>query len=289
MARGPHMWLRGEETMSPINGETLYGGALHRRITILDLAAAKERGEKWAMLTSYESMTAEIFDEAGIPVLLVGDSAGNNFLGEENTIPVTVDELIPLARAVVRGSKRAMVVADLPFGSYEESPELALQTSIRFFKESGVMAVKLEGAHTETVKKLVHSGIPVMGHLGLTPQSMHQLGGYKVQGRTDGDVILEAAKALEAAGAFAIVLELVPVELATRITEALKIPTVGIGAGVNCDAQVLVWTDLMGITKKAPKLAKAYRNLRAEMLAATTEFADDVRQGHFPTQTQTFN
>ena len=289
MARGPHMWLRGKGSMSNNSAESLYGGALHRRITILDLAAAKERGEKWAMLTSYESMTAEIFDEAGIPVLLVGDSAGNNFLGEENTIPVTVDELIPLARAVVRGSKRAMVVADLPFGSYEESPELALQTSIRFFKESGVMAVKLEGAHTETVKKLVDSGIPVMGHLGLTPQSMHQLGGYKVQGRTDGDVILEAAKALEAAGAFAIVLELVPVELATRITEALKIPTVGIGAGVNCDAQVLVWTDLMGITKKAPKLAKAYRNLRAEMLAATTEFADDVRQGHFPTQAQSFN
>jgi 3-methyl-2-oxobutanoate hydroxymethyltransferase len=269
--------------------ESLYGGALHRRITILDLAAAKERGEKWAMLTSYESMTAEIFDEAGIPVLLVGDSAGNNFLGEENTIPVTVDELIPLARAVVRGSKRAMVVADLPFGSYEASAELALATSVRFFKESGVMAVKLEGAHVETVKKLVGSGIPVMGHLGLTPQSMHQLGGYKVQGRTDGDAILEAALALEAAGAFAIVLELVPAELAARITAALAIPTIGIGAGVNCDSQVLVWTDLMGITKKAPKLAKAYRNLRAEMLAATTEFAADVRSGQFPTEAQTFN
>jgi 3-methyl-2-oxobutanoate hydroxymethyltransferase len=276
--------LRGEETM-----ESLYGGALHRRVTIVDLAAAKKRGEKWAMLTAYESMTAEIFDEAGIPVLLVGDSAGNNFLGEENTIPVTVDELIPLARAVVRGSKRAMVVADLPFGSYEASPELALATSIRFFKESGVMAVKLEGAHIETVKKLVGSGIPVMGHLGLTPQSMHQLGGYRVQGRTDGDAILEAALALEAAGAFAIVLELVPAELAARITAALAIPTVGIGAGVNCDSQVLVWTDLMGITKKAPKLAKAYRNLRAEMLAATTEFADDVRAGNFPTEAQTFN
>jgi 3-methyl-2-oxobutanoate hydroxymethyltransferase len=269
--------------------ETLYGGALHRRITILDLAAAKERGEKWAMLTSYEAMTAEIFDEAGIPVLLVGDSAGNNFLGEENTIPVTVDELIPLARAVVRGSKRAMVVADLPFGSYEASTELALATSVRFFKESGVMAVKLEGAHIETVKKLVGSGIPVMGHLGLTPQSMHQLGGYRVQGRTDGDAILDAALALEAAGAFAIVLELVPAELAARITAALAIPTVGIGAGVNCDSQVLVWTDLMGITKKAPKLAKAYRNLRAEMLAATTEFAADVRSGQFPTEAQTFN
>ncbi|MEY3714900.1 MAG: hypothetical protein RJB59_703 [Actinomycetota bacterium] len=275
--------------MTPINGESLYGGAVHRRVTIVDLAAAKKRGEKWAMLTSYESMTAEIFDEAGIPVLLVGDSAGNNFLGEENTIPVTVDELIPLARAVVRGSKRALVVADLPFGSYEASTELALSTSIRFFKESGVMAVKLEGAHNETVKKLVASGIPVMGHLGLTPQSMHQLGGYRVQGRTDGDAILEAALALEAAGAFAIVLELVPAELATRITAALSIPTIGIGAGVNCDAQVLVWTDLMGITKKAPKLAKAYRNLRAEMLAATTEFADDVRAGNFPTEAQSFN
>ena len=275
--------------MTPVNGESLYGGALHRRVTIVDLAAAKKRGEKWAMLTAYESMTAEIFDEAGIPVLLVGDSAGNNFLGEENTIPVTVDELIPLARAVVRGSQRALVVADLPFGSYEASPELALATSIRFFKESGAMAVKLEGAHIETVKKLVASGIPVMGHLGLTPQSMHQLGGYRVQGRTDGDAILEAALALEAAGAFAIVLELIPAELATRITAALSIPTIGIGAGVNCDAQVLVWTDLMGITKKAPKLAKAYRNLRAEMLAATTEFADDVRAGNFPTEAQTFN
>jgi 3-methyl-2-oxobutanoate hydroxymethyltransferase len=282
--RGPPTWLRGEETM-----EALYGGALHRRVTIVDLAAAKKRGEKWAMLTTYESMTAEIFDEAGIPVLLVGDSAGNNFLGEENTIPVTVDELIPLARAVVRGSKRALVVADLPFGSYEASSELALATSIRFFKESGAMAVKLEGTHIETVKKLVASGIPVMGHLGLTPQSMHQLGGYRVQGRTDGDAILEAALALEAAGAFAIVLELVPAELAARITTALSIPTVGIGAGVNCDAQVLVWTDLMGLTKKAPKLAKAYRNLRAEMLAATAEFADDVRTGNFPTEAQTFN
>jgi 3-methyl-2-oxobutanoate hydroxymethyltransferase len=275
--------------MSEKNGESLYGGATHRRITILDLAAAKKRSEKWAMLTAYESLTAEIFDEAGIPVLLVGDSAGNNFLGEENTIPVTVDELIPLTRAVVRGSKRALVVADLPFGSYESSPELALATSIRFFKEAGAMAVKLEGAQIESVKKLVASGIPVMGHVGLTPQSMHQLGGYRVQGRSDGDVIVEAAKALEKAGAFAIVLELVPAELAKQITQTLSIPTIGIGAGVNCDAQVLVWTDLMGLTKKAPKLAKAYRNLRAEMSAATKEFADDVRSGAFPTADQSFN
>ena len=259
------------------------------RVLITDLAAMKVAGKKWAMLTCYEQMTAQIFDEAGIPVLLVGDSAGNNFLGHENTIPVTVDELIPLAKAVVNSSKNAMVVADFPFGSYESSPEQALATSTRFFKESGATAVKIEGARISTVEKLVAAGIPVMGHLGFTPQSLHQLGGYKVQGRTDGDAIVEAALALEAAGAFAIVLELVPAELAARITAALSIPTVGIGAGVNCDAQVLVWTDLMGITKKAPKLAKAYRNLRAEILAATTEFADDVRAGNFPTEAQTFN
>jgi 3-methyl-2-oxobutanoate hydroxymethyltransferase len=271
------------------SNQRLYGGAQHRRVTILDLASAKERGEKWPMLTAYEQLTAEIFDEAGIPVLLVGDSAGNNFLGFENTIPVTVDELLPLTRAVVSASKRAMVVADLPFGSYESSPELALATATRFFKEAGAMAVKLEGAHLETVKKLVGAGIPVMGHLGLTPQSLHQLGGYRVQGRNDGETILAAALELEAAGAFAIVLELVPAELAARITAALKIPTVGIGAGVNCDAQVLVWTDLMGMGKSAPKLAKAYRNLRSEMLAATTEWANDVIGGTFPGPEQTFN
>ena len=268
---------------------SLYGGATHRRVTILDLRTAKERGEKWAMLTSYEQMTASIFDEAGIPVLLVGDSAGNNFLGEENTIPVTVDDLIPLTRAVVRASSRAMVVADLPFGSYESSPEQALATSTRFFKESGAMAVKLEGAHLATVEKLAAAGIPVMGHLGLTPQSMHQLGGYRVQGRTDGDAILEAALALEAAGAFAIVLELVPAELAAKITAALSIPTIGIGAGVDCDAQVLVWTDMAGFTAKPPKLAKAYRNMRADLLAATQEFAAEVRTGAFPTEAQTFH
>jgi len=268
---------------------TLYGGATHRRVTILDLRDAKVRGEKWAMLTSYEQITASIFDEAGIPVLLVGDSAGNNFLGEENTIAVSVDDLIPLTRAVVRGSKRAMVVADLPFGSYETSPEQALATSTRFFKEAGAMAVKLEGAHLATVEKLTSAGIPVMGHLGLTPQSLHQLGGYRVQGRTDGDAILDAALALEKAGAFALVLELVPAELAARITAALAIPTIGIGAGINCDAQVLVWTDMAGFTANPPKLAKAYRNMRADLLAATQEFADEVRSGQFPSEAQTFH
>ena len=268
---------------------TLYGGAAHRRVTILDLKAAKVAGEKWAALTSYEQMTAEIFDAAGIPVLLVGDSAGNNFLGDENTIAVTVDELIPLTRAVVRASKRALVIADLPFGSYESSPEQALETSTRFFKEAGAMAVKLEGAHLATVAKLTSAGIPVMGHLGLTPQSLHQLGGYRVQGREDGDAIFDAALALEKAGAFAIVLELVPAELAARITAALSIPTIGIGAGVECDAQILVWTDLVGLTAKPPKLAKAYRNLRQEITGAAEEFARDVRGGTFPAAENTFN
>jgi 3-methyl-2-oxobutanoate hydroxymethyltransferase len=268
---------------------TLYGGAAHRRVTIIDLKAAKVAGEKWAALTSYEQMTAEIFDEAGIPVLLVGDSAGNNFLGNENTIAVTVDELIPLTRAVVRASRRAMVVADLPFGSYESSPEQALETSTRFFKEAGAMAVKLEGAHLATVEKLTSAGIPVMGHLGLTPQSLHQLGGYRVQGREDGEAILEAALALEKAGAFAIVLELVPAKLAGQITDALSIPTIGIGAGINCDAQILVWTDLVGLTAKPPKLAKAYRNLRQEISGAAEEFASDVRGGTFPAAENTFN
>jgi 3-methyl-2-oxobutanoate hydroxymethyltransferase len=276
-------------TSKPGTTTTLYGGASHRRVTIVDLKAAKVAGEKWAALTSYEQMTAEIFDQAGIPVLLVGDSAGNNFLGGENTIAVTVDELIPLTRAVVRASKRAMVIADLPFGSYETSAEQALATSTRFFKEAGAMAVKFEGAHIETIEKLTAAGIPVMGHLGLTPQSLHQLGGYRVQGRQDGDAILEAALALEKAGAFAIVLELVPAELAARITAALSIPTVGIGAGINCDAQILVWTDLVGLTAKPPKLAKAYRNLRQEISGAAQEFAADVRGGTFPGAENTFN
>ena len=261
------------------------------RISIADLAAKKKAGQKWAMLTCYEQITAEIFDQAAIPVLLVGDSAGNNFLGFENTIPVTVDELIPMARAVVGASKKAMVVADFPFGSYESSAEQALETGVRFFKEAKVGAVKLEGGVkvVPQIEKLIAAGIPVMGHLGLTPQSVHALGGFKVQGRgDDGDRIIKDAKALEAAGVFAIVLEAVPAALAEEITAQLTIPTIGIGAGSGCDAQVLVWTDLMGLTAKMPKLAKAYRNLRKEMSDAATEFAQDVAAGRFPTAEQSF-
>jgi 3-methyl-2-oxobutanoate hydroxymethyltransferase len=266
-------------------------GAQSGRISIADLAAKKKAGQRWAMLTCYEQITAEIFDQAQIPVLLVGDSAGNNFLGFENTIPVTVDELIPMARAVVSASKQAMVVADFPFGSYESSAEQALETGVRFFKEAKVGAVKLEGGVkvVPQIEKLIAAGIPVMGHLGLTPQSVHALGGFKVQGRgDDGDRIIKDAKALAAAGVFAIVLEAVPAQLAAQITAELSIPTIGIGAGGGCDAQVLVWTDLMGLTAKMPKLAKAYRNLRKEMSDAATEFAQDVAAGRFPTAEQSF-
>lgn len=263
-----------------------------KRFTIADLAAWKRAGKRWAMLTSYESLTASIFDEAGVPVLLVGDSAGNNFLGEENTIPVTVDEMLSLTRAVVRGSKSALVVADLPFGSYEVSETQALETGIRFLKEARAHAVKLEGGVrvVEQVKALVKYGIPVMGHLGMTPQSVNAFGGFKVQGRNEqGDSILADAKALEAAGCFAIVLELVPAELAERITKELSIPTIGIGAGVNCDAQVLVWSDLMGLTPKPPRFARAYRNLRSEISEGVKEWLRDVENGAFPGEAETFH
>lgn len=268
-----------------------HGSSVHRT-TIADLAARKRNGEKWAMLTSYDQMTASVFDEAGIPVLLVGDSAGNNFLGEENTIPVTVDELIPLARAVVRASSRALVVADFPFGSYESGPDAALATGIRFFKESKVGAVKLEGGRkvVPQIEALIAAGIPVMGHLGLTPQSVHALGGFKVQGRgADGERILADARALQAAGVFALVLELVPAELAEAISKELTIPVIGIGAGAGCDAQVLVWTDLLGLTPQPPKLAKAYANLRETMIEAVQRWQSDVSSGEFPSEAQTFH
>ena len=213
--------------------EPLYGGAgTGRRITVRDIAAAKARGEKWPMLTAYDALSAGIFDRAGIPVLLVGDSAAMVVYGHESTIPVTVDELIPLTAAVVRGTSRALVVADLPFGSYQASPDAALSAAVRFLKETGAHAVKLEGGQrvAHQVEDLVAAGIPVMAHLGLTPQSVNALGGYRVQGRgEDGQRLLQDAKVLEAAGAFAVVLECVPASLAAQVTEALSIPTIGIG------------------------------------------------------------
>lgn len=268
----------------------LYGGATHRRITVRDIQKAKSV-ERWPMLTAYEQYTADIFDKCGIPVLLVGDSAASNFLGYENTIPVTVDELIPLARAVVRSTERAMVIADLPFGSYESSPEQALATATRFMKEAGVHGVKLEGGErvVPQIKALVSAGIPVMGHIGLTPQSLHQLGGYRVQGRgEEGALVLASARALQEAGIFSLVLELVPAQLAEEITHALAIPTIGIGAGNQCDAQVLVWSDLMGLTENPPRLAKTYRNLRKEISDGVAEWAKDVASGEFPSKAQSF-
>jgi 3-methyl-2-oxobutanoate hydroxymethyltransferase len=265
--------------------EALYGGSASRRVTIRDLAAAKARGERWPMLTAYDALTARVFDEAGIPVLLVGDSAAMVVYGHDSTIPVTVDELIPLTAAVVRGTRRALVVADLPFGSYQASPQAALAAATRFLKEAGAQAVKLEGGSRvlRQAEDLVAAGIPVMAHLGLTPQSVNAFGGYKVQGRgEDGERLLRDAKALEAAGAFAVVLECVPTELAAQVTASLTIPTIGIGAGPDCDAQVLVWQDMAGLSPRVARFVKRYGDVAGLLDGAARAFAADVAGRAFP-------
>ena len=271
---------------------SLYGGVTSRRVNPRDLQRAKDRGERWAMLTSYDTITAGLFDEAGIPVLLVGDSAANVVLGYPTTVPVTVDELLPMVRAVVRSTTRPLVVADLPFGSYQASPEQALFTAVRFLPEGGAQAVKIEGglrvaAHTDL---LVQSGVAVMGHLGLTPQSELVMG-RRVQGRGDqAEVLVADALALQQAGAFAIVLEGVPATLAERVTKELSIPTVGIGAGPACDAQVLVWTDMAGFTPGAPlTFVKRYADLRTTLADAVTAYAEEVRTGAFPGPEHSFH
>jgi 3-methyl-2-oxobutanoate hydroxymethyltransferase len=265
---------------------TLYGAtATGRRVTTRDLIAAKSRGEKWPMITAYDALTARIFDEAGIPVMLVGDSAAMVVYGYDSTVPVCVDDLIPLAAAVVRGSSRALVVGDLPFGSYQASPQQALETATRFMKEAGVQAVKLEGGARvlPQVEALVGAGIPVMAHLGLTPQSVNQLGGYRVQGRgEDGEILMQDAKAMEAAGAFAIVLEVVPSDLGERVTRSVSIPTIGIGAGASTDAQVLVWQDMAGLSPRVPKFVKRYADVRTVLSDAVHEWADEVVAGTYP-------
>ncbi|MFD8706134.1 3-methyl-2-oxobutanoate hydroxymethyltransferase [Kitasatospora sp. NPDC059648] len=273
---------------------TLYGGVTNRRVTVRDLAAAKRRGEKWAMLTAYDALTAGVFDEAGIPVLLVGDSAGNCHLGYETTVPVTMDQMVMLSAAVVRGTQRAMIVADLPFGSYQESPAQAMHNAARLMKEAGVGAVKLEGGErsARSIELLVEAGIPVMAHIGLTPQSVHAFGGYPVQGRGDeaAHQLLRDAKAVQQAGAFSVVLEAVPAELAAQVTEQLAIPTVGIGGGPETDAQVLVWTDMAGMTAgRVPKFVKKYADLRGVLGEAAREFAADVRTGAFPAAEHSFH
>jgi len=268
--------------------ETLYGGTSSRRVTIRDLQQAKLSGDRWPMLTAYDYTTAQIFDAAGVPVLLVGDSAANVIYGYDTTLPVSMEEMLPLVRAVVRGSKRALVVADLPFGSYQASPQQALDTAARFMKDGGAHAVKLEGGARMAphVELLSSAGVPVMAHLGLTPQSVHTLSGYRVQGRGDEAAhrLLEDARALQEAGAFAVVLEVVPFDLAKKVTHELRIPTIGIGAGVECDAQVLVWQDLAGLRGegKPAKFVKQYADLTTVLTDAVRRFASEVQAGIYP-------
>ncbi|MBA0050098.1 3-methyl-2-oxobutanoate hydroxymethyltransferase [Streptomyces sp. AJS327] len=271
----------------------LYGGVTTRRVTVRDLGAAKGRGEKWPMLTAYDAMTASVFDEAGIPALLVGDSMGNCHLGYESTVPVTLDEMAMLSAAVVRGTRRALVIADLPFGTYQEGAAQALRSATRLVKESGVGAVKLEGGErsADQVELLVRSGIPVMAHVGLTPQSVHAMG-YRIQGRGEeaAQQLLRDAKAVADAGAFSVVLEAVPAELAAEVTRSLDVPTIGIGAGAECDAQVLVWTDMAGLTSgKVPRFVKEYARLRETLGGAARAFADDVVGGAFPEARHSFS
>lgn len=274
-----------------------YGGdkepAKHTRIRIPHLKQMKISGHKWAMLTAYDMYTAEIFEAAGIPVLLVGDSASNNVFGYDSTLTVTVEELIPLVGAVTRTTRRALVIADLPFGSYQASAQQAFHTAVRFMKEGGAHAVKIEGGleMLPQVEKLVSSGIPVMAHIGFTPQAEHQLGGYRVQGRgEEAKRLVETALAFERAGAFALLIEMVPSDVAAEITNAVAIPTVGIGAGSECDAQVLVWQDMAGLRSgRLPRFVKQYADMRGVLQRAVQEFAAEVRDGAFPGPENSFD
>jgi 3-methyl-2-oxobutanoate hydroxymethyltransferase len=263
-----------------------------RRVRTRDLLAAKQHGEKWPMLNSYDQYTAALFDRAGVPVLLVGDSAANNVLGYDTTVPVTVDELIPLVRAVVGATRRALVVADMPFGSYEEGPAQALRTAVRFMKETGCHAVKLEGGRrcAPQIEAITQAGVPLMAHVGFTPQSVNALGGYRVQGRGEAaEQVVADAHAVAAAGAFSVVLEMVSAEPAKRITGEVAIPTIGIGAGPDTDAQVLVWQDMAGLnTGDTPRFVKRYADLAGVLADAAGRFADEVRTGAFPTSEHTY-
>jgi 3-methyl-2-oxobutanoate hydroxymethyltransferase len=257
-----------------------------RKTRVHHLQQMKADGERWAMLTAYDYSSARLFEEAGIPVLLVGDSAANVVYGYDTTVPITVDELIPLVRGVVRGAPHALVVADLPFGTYESSPQQALATATRFMKEGGAHAVKLEGGErvAEQIALITAAGIPVMAHIGFTPQSVNTLGGFRVQGRGDGaEQLIADAIAVQEAGAFSVVMEMVPAELAGQVTRKLTIPTVGIGAGADTDAQVLVWQDMAGYTSgKTAKFVKRFGNVGDELRAAAAAYADEVRRGSFP-------
>src|SRR5690349_7153753 len=268
------------------------GAAPVKRIRTHHLREMKERGERFSMLTAYEQYAAATFDEAGVEVLLVGDSASNNVYGNETSLPVTVDELLPLTRAVSRSVKRSLVVGDLPFGSYQRSPEQAYDTAVRFMKEGGAHCVKLEGGRemAPQIELLTRGGIPVMAHIGFTPQSEHALGGYRVQGRGDtASRILDDARAVQEAGAFAVVMEMVPGDVAGQVTKELTIPTIGIGAGVDCDGQVLVWQDAFGLRSgRMARFVKQYADVRGVLLGAAQQYAEEVRGGSFPGPEHTF-
>ncbi|HJR45922.1 MAG TPA: 3-methyl-2-oxobutanoate hydroxymethyltransferase [Actinomycetota bacterium] len=263
-------------------------------VTVRDIRAFKERGERFVMLTAYDALSARLLEEAGIPLLLVGDTLGMVMLGHDSTVPVTMEEMLHHTAAVRRGSANCFVIGDMPFMSYQTSIEEGMRNAGRFLKEAGANAVKLEGGGrmTELVARLTESGIPVMGHLGLTPQSVNQLSGYRVQGRNDESAlrIVQDAKALEASGAFALVLEAVPSALAAEVTRSLDIPTIGIGAGPDCDGQVLVWHDFLGITSgKAPKFVKRYAALGDEIKRAAARFADEVATGEYPSPEHSYD
>lgn len=263
-----------------------------KRIRTRHFAQAKAAGHKITALTSYDALTAAIFDAADVDLLLVGDSAANVVLGYQTTLPITTDELIPMARAVASAAQRALVVADLPFGSYENSPEQAWQTASRFMKETNVAAVKLEGGErmAAQIRRLTESGIPVCGHVGFTPQSEHGLGGHVVQGRGAAEEqLLADALAVERAGAFAVVLEMVPADVAQRVTEQLQIPTIGIGAGAGCDGQILVWQDAFGLTTgRTPRFVRRYADLAGVLGEAARHYVDDVRSGAYPSEAEIY-
>jgi 3-methyl-2-oxobutanoate hydroxymethyltransferase len=264
-----------------------------KRVRTRHFARAKEQGIKITGLTSYDVLTAQIFDQAGIDFLLVGDSAGNTVLGYDTTLPVTIDDLIPLTRGVVNGVTRALVVADMPFGSYETGPEEALHTAFRFMKETGAHAVKLEGGvrSTKQIRRIVAAGIPVMAHIGFTPQSEHGLGGHVIQGRGEAaEQLVADAHAVEEAGAFAVVLEMIPAEVAKRITAELSIPTISVGGGPHCDGQLVVWTDWAGLGGgRIPKFVKQYANLRQVLTDAALAFKADVESGAYPDEAHSYS
>jgi 3-methyl-2-oxobutanoate hydroxymethyltransferase len=264
------------------------------KVTAPAVRASKERGEKLVCLTAYDYPTARIVDEAGTDIVLVGDSLGNVVLGYDSTVPVTLEEMLHHTRAVRRGVERALLVADMPYGTYHTGPEDAVRAALRLVKEGGAEAVKLEGGRNrvETVRRLVAAEIPVMGHLGLTPQSLNKLGSYRLQAKTAdaARALVEDALLLEEAGAFAVVLEVVPREIAREVTAALHVPTVGIGAGADCDAQILVTHDLLGLSfsKTSPRFVRQYANVRDAMNEAIQAYADDVRTGAFPSDQESY-